>query len=160
MLTRFTRRWIPSVRPINPAWAADCAYLHAPAFAHPWSEFEFERLLAGEGTIADGAFEAEGQRLQGFVLSRRAADEAELLTVVVDPAVRRKGIGRALIGAHLARIAGLGIKRLFLEVEEQNRPALTLYAHFGFCEVGRRHGYYPKASGEAATALVMRRDLD
>jgi ribosomal-protein-alanine N-acetyltransferase len=49
---------------------------------------------------------------------------------------------------------------MFLEVEDANRSAIGLYQTLGFIEVGRREGYYPKPSGEAATALVMRRDLD
>ncbi len=38
-------------------------------------------------------------------------------------------------------------------------PALRLYRRAGFVEVGRRAGYYPKAAGKPATALVLRRDL-
>jgi ribosomal-protein-alanine N-acetyltransferase len=159
MLTPFSRRTIPNVRPITPDWSADCAALHAPSFSHPWSEFEFERLLAAENSLADGAFEGDGKRLLGFVLSRRAVDEAEILTVVVEAAVRQRGLGGALIGSHLARLAAFGTKAVFLEVEEGNRPALTLYRHYDFHEVGRRHGYYRKVSGAPATALVLRRDI-
>ncbi|MBV9219898.1 MAG: GNAT family N-acetyltransferase [Methylobacteriaceae bacterium] len=155
----FGRKLVPSIRPLDPEWAADCARLHAPSFGHPWSEYEFERLLAADNTVADGALEAGGRRLLGFVLSRNAGEEAEILTVVVDAATRRRGLGRALVGTHLARLAGLGVKALFLEVEEENRAAIALYAGYDFREVGRRQGYYPKASGEAASAVVMRRDL-
>jgi ribosomal-protein-alanine N-acetyltransferase len=55
----------------------------------------------------------------------------------------------------MSRLAALGVGRIFLEVEEGNRPALRLYARAGFTEVGRRPGYY--AGG--AAALVLRRDL-
>src|ERR1700737_958766 len=106
MLSRFIRRSNPNIRPINPDWSIDCALLHAPAFSHPWSEFEFERLLAAENSVADGAFEGDGKRLLGFVVSRRAVDEAEILTVVVDAAVRHRGLGGALMGGHLARLGG------------------------------------------------------
>jgi ribosomal-protein-alanine N-acetyltransferase len=48
---------------------------------------------------------------------------------------------------------------VFLEVDEDNEPARRLYRRAGFREVGRRPGYYPQAGGNAATALVLRRDL-
>jgi ribosomal-protein-alanine N-acetyltransferase len=94
----------------------------------------------------------------GFMLSRRAADEAEILTVAVAPAERGRGIARALLARHLGRLAALGITRVFLEVDDGNRPALRLYARAGFREVGRREGYYARAEG-ARAALTLRRDL-
>ena len=61
--------------------------------------------------------------------------------------------------AGASQLAGLAIRTVFLEVEEGNKPALRLYARAGFREVGRRPEYYAQASGAAATALVLRRDL-
>jgi ribosomal-protein-alanine N-acetyltransferase len=60
---------------------------------------------------------------------------------------------------HLRRLAGLGVKSVFLEVEEGNQAACRLYARAGFREVGRREGYYPHESTAGAAALVLRRDL-
>ena len=51
------------------------------------------------------------------------------------------------------------MNHVFLEVEEGNLPAEQLYRHFGFREVGRRKGYYPKPDGTRATAIAMRLDL-
>jgi ribosomal-protein-alanine N-acetyltransferase len=48
---------------------------------------------------------------------------------------------------------------MFLEVAEDNAPALTLYERFGFVKVGERAGYYRRADGTRATALVMRKLL-
>jgi ribosomal-protein-alanine N-acetyltransferase len=48
---------------------------------------------------------------------------------------------------------------MFLEVEETNAAAIRLYAREGFRTLSTRKGYYPKADGTAATALVMARDL-
>ena len=52
-----------------------------------------------------------------------------------------------------------GVRAVFLEVDEQNQPAIRLYARAGFREVGRRPNYYPADGGTAAGALVLRRDL-
>jgi ribosomal-protein-alanine N-acetyltransferase len=64
-----------------------------------------------------------------------------------------------LLNLHLRRLAGLGARAVFLEVEEDNTPARRLYQRSGFREVGRRPGYYRQDRDKAATALVLRRDL-
>jgi len=146
-------------RPLPSAAAPQCAGLHAPAFAHPWDVAEFEQLLSADNILADGAFEVPGDRLTGMVLSRRAAGEAEILTIAVAAARRRHGIAKALMGAHLGRLSRLGIKALFLEVATDNSAALSLYGGFGFRQVGERKGYYRRADGSAIAAKILRRDL-
>lgn len=160
MFQLFSRKIVATVRPIGAEYAADCARLYAPAFAHPWSEAEFEYLLTSHTGIAHGSLDPTGRRLLGFVLSRKAADEAEILTLVVDPSSRRRGLGRALIGTHLGYLGSLGTKALFLEVEEENAAARGLYACYDFREVGRRTGYYNRADGNKATALTLKRAID
>ena len=48
---------------------------------------------------------------------------------------------------------------MFLEVAKDNAPALALYERFGFVQVGERAGYYRRADGSRATAIVMRKSL-
>ena len=77
-----------------------------------------------------------------------AADEAEILSVAVAPARRGRGLARALLDLHLRRLAGLGVRAVFLEVDEGNMPARGSIARAGFREVGRREGYYQHDGGE------------
>jgi ribosomal-protein-alanine N-acetyltransferase len=100
-----------------------------------------------------------GRSLHGFILSRLAGGEAEILSVAVASARRGRGLARALLNLHLRRLAGLGANAVFLEVDEDNDPARRLYRRAGFREVGRRAGYYQQGRDHAATALVLRRDL-
>ncbi len=144
-------------RLLRVADAAACAHLHRTSFAHPWSAAEFEALMNDPACVADG-IEIKSS-LAGFILSRRAADEAEVLTIVVAPDSRRHGHGQRLLAAHLARLAALRVKNLFLEVDEANAGALALYRRFGFAVEGRRKSYYAKAEGKAGDALIMRRAL-
>ena len=137
--------------------ASAIARLHAVSFRRGWSDGEFERMLIERNVIAHRA--TRGRRLDGFIVSRIAAGEAEILSVAVDPPRRGKGLARALLDLHLRRLAGLGARTVFLEVDEENRPARRLYARAGFREVGRRDGYYRRDGGHSATALVLRRDL-
>jgi|APMI01.1.fsa_nt_gi ribosomal-protein-alanine N-acetyltransferase len=144
---------------VDSHFAQPCADLHAYGFAHGWSEAEFESLLASSACVCDGAFEGDGGPLSGFLLSRRAADEAEILTIAVSPRQRRRGIGRELLTRQTRRLAEMGVARLFLEVAEDNGAALALYRSVGFREEGRRKGYYRRADGPAANALVLAKDL-
>lgn len=91
----------------------------------------------------------------GMALARVVADEAEVLTLAVDPAARRRGIGRALLTQILTTARTQGAATLFLEVASGNAPALALYADAGFTEIGRRRAYYP-GGGDA---LVLRKLL-
>jgi [ribosomal protein S18]-alanine N-acetyltransferase len=147
------------IRPLPGAMSLQCAAIHAPSFAHPWGEAEFEQLLSADNIVADGAFEGAFNRLAGMVLSRRAAEAAEILTIAVMPARRRHGIAKALLRAHFGRLARFGTKTLFLEVATGNEAALALYHGLGFRQVGQRQGYYPNAHGSPLAALILRRDF-
>jgi ribosomal-protein-alanine N-acetyltransferase len=132
---------------------------HQGGFARQWDPGECAALLADRSVLAEGVFLGRSAEPCGFVMSRIAADEAEILSIVVAGTRRRSGLGQALLCAHFAQLGARGVTRLFLEVEEGNRPALALYRRLGFETVGRREGYYPQADGSRAAALVMRRDL-
>jgi len=138
--------------------AASFAKLHAASFAHGWSEDEFERLLIDRNVLAHRASTGRAGRNLGFILSRLAAEEAEILSVAVLASQRRRGLGGRLLEHHLRALAGRGTRAVFLEVEEDNVAARRLYARRHFREVGRRNAYYRRPEG-AARALVLRRDL-
>ena len=133
--------------------AAAIAAVHAASFQRGWGEDEIHRLLLESNVVAHRAM--SGGKLIGFILSRLAAGEAEILSVAIAPAWRGRALARPLLDLHLRRLAGLGVRAVFLEVDKNNAPACALYSRAGFREVGRRQGYY---SGGAA-ALVLRRDL-
>lgn len=127
---------------------AELARLHAEAFDAPWPTEAFVDLLAQPGVATLGGPD-------GFILIRIVADEAEILTLAVRPAARRRGLARRLVetAADLARRSGAA--RLFLEVAEDNAAARALYAAAGFQTVGRRAGYYARAAGPPVDALVL-----
>jgi ribosomal-protein-alanine N-acetyltransferase len=147
----------PRLSEARPQDAGAIAALHGRSFRRGWSELEVERLLLDRQVLAQRA--ASRNRLVGFILSRMAAGEAEILSVAVDAAWRGRGLGRRLLDLHLRRLAGLGVAAVFLEVEEGNEAALRLYERAGFRAVGQRPGYYPQPHGGGAAARVLRRDL-
>jgi len=147
----------PLVADANGRDAAAIAKLHAASFQRGWSEGEIEAMLLDRSVIAHKAM--IGRHFAGFIMSRMAADEAEILSVAVPKSYRGRQVARILLRHHLGRLAAFGVTTLFLEVDESNISALRLYRRAGFVEVGRREGYYPHPSGQATSALVLRRDF-
>ncbi len=152
----FTRRE-PVLSEASSGDAAAIAALHAVSFRRGWSEQEVEGLLTDRHVIAHRAM--VGSIMAGFIMSRRVADEAEILAIAVAGPRRGHGLARNLLTLHLRRLAGLGARAVFLEVDEHNVAAIRLYDRAGFREISRRPNYYPGAGGKAAAALVLRRDL-
>ena len=137
--------------------AAAIAALHAASFRRGWSEQEVEGLLTDRRVITHRAM--IGSTITGFIMSRLVEDEAEILSVAVARPRRGRGLARNLLNLHLRRLAALGARAVFLEVDEHNKAAIRLYDRAGFREISRRPNYYPGAGGQAVAALVLRRDL-
>ena len=143
----------PQFTAASPHDGVAIAALHAASFRRGWGEDEVYGLLTDSAVVAHRA--TIRRALVGFIMSRVAADEAEILSVAIAPAHRGRGLSRPLLDFHLRTLAGRAIRAVYLEVDEHNAPARRLYTRAGFAEVGTRHGYYETG----ATALVLRRDL-
>lgn len=89
----------------------------------------------------------------GGVLLR---DQAEILTIGVDAAYRRRGHARFLLGQLLKAAQDLDISEVFLEVRADDAGAQALYLTSGFEPVGMRKRYYPFSGKDA---VVMRKSL-
>jgi ribosomal-protein-alanine N-acetyltransferase len=148
---------MPLVEPATLRDAPRLAQLHAASFHRGWGDGEFESMIAERNTLVHRL--RLGRKTIGFAASRIGADEAEILSIAIDAHQRGRGLSRKLLLTHLGHLAGRGVRRIFLEVEENNAPARRLYERCGFAVVGRRERYYQQASGEQLNALLMRRDL-
>jgi tRNA threonylcarbamoyladenosine biosynthesis protein TsaB len=133
------------------------AEIHASCFDHPWDQTSFSELLAGNSTAAIIA--TNQQTPTGFVLFRRAADEAEILTICTRPNFRKQGLARALMRHIEIQLQKAGTKFLFIEVAISNLAAITLYTSFGFQTAGQRKNYYERENGRREDAHIMRKDL-
>jgi N-acetylglutamate synthase len=99
----------------------------------PWQRFASVRE-AGRTIAVGRVAEADGW--------------AGLTAVEVDPAHRRRGLARAITGA-LAAAAADRTANLYLQVEDENSAARTLYRQAGFAD---HHGYhYRVAPGRPAS---------
>jgi ribosomal-protein-alanine N-acetyltransferase len=157
LVARLFARGEATLSEAGPRDAGAIATLHGASFHRGRSDGEIEQMLLDRAVVAHRA--TVGRSLVGFILSRLVVDEAEILSVAVTSSRRGKGLARRLLDLHLRRLAGLGARAVFLEVDAHNVPALRLYGRAGFCEVGRREAYYSGPAGKAAAALVLRRSL-
>jgi [ribosomal protein S18]-alanine N-acetyltransferase len=147
------------IEPAGLAHARVLAALHAACFDDPWSVGAMAEVLASPGAFACLALPEGGAEPAGFALARVAADEAELLSLGVIPAVRRRRTAQALLEDVMACAARRGAVTLFLEVAETNEAARRLYAGNGFVAVGRRPDYYQRPNTVPIAALTLRRPL-
>lgn len=146
------------IEPAQGGDAARLAELHAHGFYRGWPREDFAAYIAGRDTPIYVACDAR-RKIAGFAMIRLAADEAELITIAVDPKWRKKGVGLALLRAVFEDLLMTPARRLFLEVAADNPAALKLYGKMGFARVAERQGYYERPNGQPATAIVMSRDL-
>ncbi len=146
--------------PIAENRAHELAEIHKACFPLPWDETVMRGFLLDPRVVAYGAQSTRRTRLVGAILIRSAGGEADILTICVLPAYRGHGIGADLCRAAMGTLRQRGVQALFLEVAEDNAPAIRLYEKLGFTEVGRRKAYYAaRQAGQARDALIMRLDL-
>jgi tRNA threonylcarbamoyl adenosine modification protein YeaZ len=146
-----------SISDATPEHAPVVSALHAACFGEAWPATDVARLMALPGAVALLAFAGpEAQRPAGFVLARRAADEAEIISIGTVPAFRRRGVARRLLDRLGDRLVGAGVRALFIEVAAGNDAARALYEALGFAAAGVRRGYYARPGAEAEDAIVMR----
>lgn len=91
----------------------------------------------------------------GFVISRQAADEEELLMIAVSPEYQGQGVGHHLLEHMLLTARADHVSAVFLEMRADN-PAASLYARFGFREIGLRKSYYTGPNKEKFDAITYK----
>ena len=143
----------------GPDRAADIAALHRQLFDAPWDEPAMLRLLEHPASTGFIALAGASREVAGFVLSQIAADEAEILSIGVAPALQRSGLGVLLMQGLVRSLQKAEIKRLFLEVAADNAAAQALYAKLDFKEIGRRKAYYQRLGGASADAVNLAVEL-
>jgi ribosomal protein S18 acetylase RimI-like enzyme len=124
------------------------ATVESPLAIWPTYDEEARRTPAEvRARIAPTAFQAvfgafAGQELVAIAGVRReplaqVAHKALLWGVYVDPAHRRGGLARRLLGAACAHARAQGALQVHLAVNAENPRALALYASLGFTAYGR-----------------------
>ena len=122
-------------------------------FSDPWPYDAFERFV-DEPTFLVAE---RGGTVAGFVIAdvtpNHGRDIGHIKDLAVRPDARGEGIGRALLRSALARLRGIGVAVVRLEVRENNEAARALYADEGFKPIRRVSRYY--RDGEDALVLLI-----
>lgn len=146
----------PTFRLATPSDTQDLSTIHKQNFAKGWNAGDFAQMLNAQNNIIHVA--QIKSKVVGFIASRIAHDEAEILSVAIAKNMQGYGIASKMLKPHLSKLAQEGVQKLFLEVEENNQPAIALYNRYGFVEIGKRNGYYSSQT-QTLNALTMRLDL-
>jgi ribosomal-protein-alanine N-acetyltransferase len=125
--------------------------LEAIVFLDPWPRESFEQSLNDTFLVAFSDCE-----IIGYVISRIAGVEGEVLSLGVSPGWRKRGVGKCLFQDSTSLLEEAGLEDLFLEVRESNEVAKLFYSGLGFHQVGMRTNYYrfPREN-----ALILRRKI-
>ena len=123
------------------------ADLHKKCFPNkPWSANDFAELKQSGCEIIMSE--------NGFVVWRTVADEAEIITIGVNPDARRTGIASAMLAIVEKNVKDQGVTKIFLEVSATNTPAQKLYETAGYTTVGVRPKYY-----DGVDAILMTKQI-
>ena len=87
----------------------------------------------------------------GFAGVKFALDQADIMNIVTRKDYRNKGVGTLLLNGLISICKEFKANSIFLEVNEDNKPAIKLYEKVGFESVGIRKNYYKDKNG-----IVMR----
>jgi len=145
---------------LKPARSSDAALLAAMSAAHverglkpAWGAARIRWHVRDTESVVLTAWLAHA--IAGFAIMRYGQDVAHLNLLAVDPAHRRRGVGRTLLGwlEESARTAGTFV--IGLELRAGNELARTFYRALGYRELGQIPGYYQGIE----SAIRMARDV-
>ncbi|MCP3732556.1 ribosomal protein S18-alanine N-acetyltransferase [Sphingomonas sp. MG17] len=127
-----------------------------PRFGEAWTPSQCLGMMALPGVWFSIAW--CGAKPAGFALARTVANEAELLLLAIRPALRRRGVGTALLRSIMTDARERGATTLHLEVRANNE-AIRLYRSEGFDKVGERRDYYRGKDGKLFDAHTFSRSI-
>lgn len=135
----------------TPSDAAEIAELERKYSSVGYTE-EMVRGMFNERAVVLKA--VEGDTVAGYAAAEVVIDSAEVQNVVVAENMRRSGVGTALMKALMAECRQRGAEKIFLEVDENNVAAKSLYKKLGFVKISERKKYYGDNTAEIYAAEI------
>jgi ribosomal-protein-alanine N-acetyltransferase len=118
--------------------------------APQWARTAYEVSISSNDGPRRIALVAErAGEVAGFAIARVVVPVAEIETIGIDQKAQGYGFGSSLLLAMLEELKVAGVEEVELEVRSSNEGALRVYERAGFCEVGRRRGYYREPDEDA-----------
>ncbi len=104
--------------------------------------------------VAEDAGQVIGEGI-ALVRQHKGGHSGRIYSLAVNESHRGKKIGRRLLKAMVEELTARGVKRIYLDVEQTNTKALSLYEHNGFRSIGKLPNYY----GPGCDGIHMMLDL-
>ncbi len=119
-----------------------------------YSKKELKSYMRHRGAFTLVAVDEEEEKPQGFIVAH-TGPTGHIVTIDVNPATRRTGVGSSLLQAAEERLRASGSLAVGLETAVDNRGALAFY---------KRHGYsvvrsWPRYYSNGVDALIMNKQL-
>jgi ribosomal-protein-alanine N-acetyltransferase len=146
----------PRRQDMDALYALDCLCFR-PGIAYSRSELRF--FLNHPRSLSFIAETAPGS-IAGFAIVETypsgGKNLGHIITIDVDPVLRRHGIGLLLMDAMERRLRDAGAVAVRLEVAVDNAPAQNFYHRLGYRQTGRIRGFYMGT----LDALTMEKELE
>lgn len=130
----------------------DIFLIEQTCFSTPWTEQSIADSVSNNSNYFNVAY--VGDKPAGYMSMQLVQGEGDIMRVAVLPEFRRLGVGRALLDECFSVN---NPDAVFLDVRENNTPAIRLYESFGFVNIGIRKNYY---SNPTENAVMMKKTVD
>jgi ribosomal-protein-alanine acetyltransferase len=120
-----------------------------------WSIEDYQNEVENPNSIF---LVAEEKAIIGFILMRliTSLDVAEISNVGIKKEFQKQGIGKLFFGEIIKELKPLNIKKIELEVRQQNLQAINFYKKFHFKQDGIRKNFYQNPLDDA---ILMSREI-
>jgi ribosomal-protein-alanine N-acetyltransferase len=119
-------------------------------FGLSWSDSQIKSSL--EKDICYGLFDSD--RLVSLIIGRKIGPTFEIDMTITNPTDLKKGFMNELFKNFTKELISESIMQVWLEVNEDNAPALIFYKKMGFAINSVRPKYYP--DGRGAILMTLR----
>lgn len=144
-----------SIRPMEQDDIGQVYEIEELSYPNPWPLTLFQQEVSTKG-YSRPFVAHKGERVIGYAISWVVLDEVHLMNIAIHPAMRRRGVGHALMQRIIQLARERACRWVTLEVRVSNRPARNFYHCYYFREVGRRKNYYTDNNEDA---ILMALDL-
>ena len=132
-----------SIKPINEKDIDLCYELDSNTISL-WNKNQWADEFKKEGIKIFGILHSN--LLIGICVFQVVLDEAQINYFVVNKKFRERGFGSHLMSYLINRCKELNVRKLYLEVSQNNITAEKFYNRFDFSTVGIRKNYYKDGS--------------
>ena len=140
------------ITPLQNKHISAVAEIERACFPDCWGEQTWRSFFSRSDFF--GFVAEEGDKVLGYVCGTSLFEDSELLRIAVRIEERKNGLGEKLLCSLIEEAKNKGAEKMFLEVRENNTPAVKLYEKNSFERTRIRKNYY--ADGENGVEMLKK----